>query len=168
MQSLIEQLLISARLAESQAPIDQEIDLVESVCEIISDYTPLAIECDRKIALEAPDLPVTVKANRRAIECILGNLLSNALRAEPSGGTIVIVVTPAASISVVDHGPGLAPSQRALAFEPFWRADEGSPGTGLGLSITKELVEKQNGKISIEESPGGGATFKLQFSVQTG
>ncbi|MGO9774303.1 MAG: sensor histidine kinase, partial [Roseiarcus sp.] len=55
----------------------------------------------------------------------------------------------------------VSPADRKMIFEPFWRKDEGTPGTGLGLSIVKELVQQLDGAISVHETPGGGATFKV-------
>jgi signal transduction histidine kinase len=52
-----------------------------------------------------------------------------------------------------------------MIFEPFWRKSETTPGTGLGLAIAKELIERQAGRIWVEETPGGGATFKISLSM---
>ena len=85
------------------------------------------------------------------------------LRAEPEGGTVVVRVGEDATVEVIDHGEGVAESDRELIFEPFWRKNEATPGTGSGFAIAKELTETLGGRIWIEDTPGGGATFKLSF-----
>jgi len=54
--------------------------------------------------------------------------------------------------------------ERELVFEPFWRKSRATPGSGLGLAIARELLEKLGGRIWVEDTPGGGATFKLSFA----
>jgi len=66
-------------------------------------------------------------------------------------------------VQVEDHGKGVAPQDRERIFEPFWRENEATPGAGLGLAIAKNLMEKLGGRIWVEDTPGGGATFKLAF-----
>jgi signal transduction histidine kinase len=164
LQAIVEQMLAAARLSEQQDALDQEIDLVTSVREVVSLHLPLAIECDRMIEFEAHAPHIVTRGNLRAIEAIVANLIDNALRAEPTGGTIVIRVGPGPLVSVIDHGEGVAETEREMIFEPFWRKSETTPGTGLGLAIAKELMEKLRGSIAVEKTPGGGATFKLIFS----
>lgn len=165
LQAIVEQMLIAAQLTERQASLDEEVDLATTVRRVVSDYAPLIIECDRKIEFEAPDGAISVRGNQRAIECVVSNLIDNALRAEPVGGGVLVRVGPGATVSVVDHGKGVAPSDREMIFEAFWRKSEAAPGTGLGLAIAKELMEKMKGRIWVEDTTGGGATFKLGFPV---
>ncbi len=63
-------------------------------------------------------------------------------------------------LDVCDHGPGVLRSERELIFEPFWRKKRFDSRTGLGLAIARELIERQCGRIWVEETPGGGATFR--------
>jgi signal transduction histidine kinase len=65
---------------------------------------------------------------------------------------------------VVDHGSGVAPVDREKIFEPFWRRDAKRKGAGLGLAISKNLVELMGGSLSVEETPGGGATFRISLA----
>ncbi len=162
--AIVEQMLITARMKEHQAPSDQPVDLVDAIWQVVADYTPLSVDCDRTIEFEASETPVMARCNRRAIECVVGNLIDNALRAEPNGGTVLVWVGDDASIEVTDHGEGVSTADREQIFEPFWRKSEATAGTGLGLAISKELVELQGGSISVEETPGGGATFIVDLS----
>ncbi|WP_292534256.1 HAMP domain-containing sensor histidine kinase [Methylocystis sp.] len=163
LQAVVEQMLIAARLTEQQATLDQEVDLAKSIRKVILGYLQLAIECDRMIEFEAGTSPVITQGNQRAIESIVANLVDNALRAEPTGGTVLVRVGDDAVVEVIDHGEGVAPSDREMIFEPFWRKSEATPGTGLGLAIAKELMDKHGGRIWVEETSSGGATFKISF-----
>lgn len=161
MQAIVEQMLIASRLSENQASFDQKIELVKTVREVVSGYLDLAIECDRMIEFDADAPSAFARGNRRAVECVVANLIDNALRAEPANGCVKVSVRSDARIIVEDHGPGVDESERELVFEPFWRKDEASPGTGLGLAITKELIDKLGGHIWVEPTKGGGATFNI-------
>ena len=165
LQAIVEQMLIAARLTENQVALDQEINLVKAIRQVVSRHLPLAVKCDRAIEFEAVDSPVVVRGNQRAIECAVANIVDNALRAEPVGGTVLVRIRHNAVIEVIDHGEGVDISDSEMIFEPFWRKSEAAPGTGLGLAITKELVEKHHGRLWVEATPGGGATFKLSFPV---
>jgi signal transduction histidine kinase len=165
-QTIIEQMLVAARLTEGQAPKDQELDLGATVRRIVADYSPLIFKAGRRIAFEAADAPVLLRSNRLAIECIVANLIDNALRAEPEGGTVLVRVGSDGTVAVSDHGDGVAESERGLIFEPFWRRNDSAPGTGLGLAIAKELVDKLGGRLFVEETPGGGATFELRLPAE--
>ncbi len=122
---------------------------------------PLVIESGRFIEFEPPARPVVVRGSRRALESIVANLLDNALKAEPKSGTILVRIRPGVTIEVVDHGEGVAPADRDLIFELFWRKSDEPPGKRLGLTIVKDLAMLHNEKIWVEETPGVGATFKL-------
>jgi signal transduction histidine kinase len=123
------------------------------------------MDVDRFIDFESGGAPVIVRGNRRAIESVVANLIDNALRAEPAGGTVIARVLADAGVEVIDHGAGVAECDRELIFEPFWRKSEATPGTGLGLSIARELMEAHHGRILVEATPGGGATFEIWFPV---
>jgi signal transduction histidine kinase len=163
LQSIVEQLLVLARGAEKGRLATEEIDLCALARAMIADYLPLIVDGGRSVAFSPPPGPVLVRANGQALECILSNLITNALRAEPEGGTIEIRVCRGGSVEVADHGEGIAAGERDLVFEPFCRRTEATRGAGLGLSIVKELVEKQGGRVEVTETPGGGATFGIAF-----
>jgi signal transduction histidine kinase len=93
------------------------------------------------------------------------NLIDNALRAEPKDGAILVRIDDRGVVAVVDHGEGVAPAFREMVFEPFWRQSETTSGTGLGLAIAKEIMDAHGGRIWVEETPGGGATFKIALTL---
>ena len=160
---IIQQLLADARADETTLPVDEIIDLAELAQAIVDDAALLAVRDGREIEYLGPSDGVFVRSNKGAIEAVIANLIDNALRAEPEGGAVAIVVDEDATIAVIDHGPGVAEADRLTIFEPFWRKNEGATGAGLGLAIAKELVAKLKGKIWVEDTPGGGATFKLSL-----
>ena len=143
-------------------PLDQDVDLGETVGRSSPIIPPLALDAERSIE-SSGEARAVVRGNRRAIESVVANLVDNALRAEPDGGTVLVRVVEEAMVEVIDHGEGVAPGDRETIFEPFWRKSEATPGTGLGLAIAKELMDELDGRIWVEETPGGGATFKLRF-----
>jgi two-component system sensor histidine kinase BaeS len=116
------------------------------------------------------DLPL-VLADVDRLAQVLHNLLGNALRHTPAGGSIVISATAAGDVvevAVRDTGSGIDPEHLAHIFDRFWRSDPSrsretasTEGTGLGLSITRSLVEAHGGRIWAESAPGHGATFRF-------
>lgn len=162
-RNIIEQLLIASRLGEAHEEEGEDVDLVEIAERQIADQTLIAIKSGRQIEFDAPSTPIVVKANRRALESVIANLIDNALHAEPDRGIILVRLRQGATLEVVDHGVGVPEGERELVFEPFWRKSETRPGTGLGLAIVKEIVELHKGQISVLTTPGGGATFKVSL-----
>ncbi len=160
-RNIVEQLLAAARMGEQPADLGEAVDLTSLVRSMIADTALLAIKARRQIALETPSTPVFVRGNKSALESVVANLVDNALRAEPEGGTVLVYIGEDALLEVVDHGSGVEKADRELIFEPFWRKSESTPGTGLGLAIAKEIMDAHQGRIWVEETPGGGATFKL-------
>jgi signal transduction histidine kinase len=100
---------------------------------------------------------------------VLANLLENALRHTPAGGTASISARNGAGtveFAVSDSGEGIAPEHLARVFERFYRADRARDrahgGSGIGLAIAKAIVEGHGGRVSAESAgPGGGATFRV-------
>ncbi len=118
-----------------------------------------------------PDVP-RVEADRRKIEHVLVNLLSNACKFTQRQGTIVIEARgdgEMVEFSVRDNGPGMDRETLDRAFEPFYSANgpEGQGGTGLGLAIARGLVELHGGEISLESTPGSGTTVRFTLPVSS-
>jgi two-component system, OmpR family, sensor kinase len=121
---------------------------------------------------EAP--PPIVLGDENRIRQVVANLLGNARRftAEDSPIDLRIGVEPSAGmgwIEVADHGEGIPEQIREKIFQRFWRADTSrareTGGTGLGLSIVASIVEALHGEVSVDETPGGGATFRVSFPL---
>ena len=163
LQTIVEQALSAARLDERKEAFDADIDLQKTVLQVARSFLPLAVKCGRLIEFETSETACLVKGNAAAIAGVVGNLIDNALKMEPEGGTVIVRMDGGACVQVEDHGKGVAPKDRERIFEPFWRESESTPGAGLGLAIAKDLMEKLGGRIWVENTPGGGATFKLSF-----
>jgi signal transduction histidine kinase len=105
-----------------------------------------------------------IVADGRRMEQVVENLLVNALRYVPSGGTVSLEVTDG-RLTVRDDGPGIAPDSLSYLFDRFYRAraarDDG--GSGLGLAIVKEIVAQHRGRVWAESEPGHGATFVVEL-----
>lgn len=131
-------------------------------CELVQ---PKAEE--KKIAIAINPFPAAnVLADPQRLEQILFNLLDNAVKYTPAGGSVSISVAPAGemmTIAVDDSGPGVPEAARQRIFERFYRVDAGrgreEGGTGLGLAIVKHLVSLHGGNISVTNRRGGGCSF---------
>jgi len=103
---------------------------------------------------------------------VVGNLVDNAIKYTPDGGSVAVQVLSAVSdgrlsvgIQVSDTGIGIAPAHQDRIFERFYRADPSRtiPGTGLGLAIVREIVEVHGGEMRVESAPGEGSTFTVML-----
>jgi two-component system sensor histidine kinase/response regulator len=101
-----------------------------------------------------------------ALNQVLDNLVSNAVKFSPAGKKILVAVQPVAGrveCRVQDEGPGFTEQDKARMFRRYGRLSArptgGEPSTGLGLSIVKKLVQAMGGELTFEDTPGGGATF---------
>ena len=166
LQTLIEQLLDFTRLDRDRfKPITTHISLSDDVPEMIEQLQMVLSE--RPIRLNiARD--VTATADVLAVTRILTNLLTNATNFTPEGTPVTVTVTTRgawAVIEVRDEGPGIAPEERTLIFERFYRGQTEAAmrihGTGLGLALVKELTEQMGGRVTVGDAEGGGALFTV-------
>src|SRR5262249_47621184 len=120
----------------------------------------------------APDLPALEVDHERILQ-VLENLIGNALKFTPAGGTVTVAASGGepgfVEFTVRDTGPGIAPSDLPHIFTRFWRGRRsGREGTGLGLAICKAIVEAHGGRIWAESTPGAGTSihFTLPAAVR--
>src|SRR5207249_565308 len=117
-----------------------------------------------------PNLP-PVQADKDRLAQVLLNLMSNAYKYTPDGGTIKLQARrrngKEVAISIVDSGVGMTAEQLAKLGTKFWRADNGlqQPGTGLGFAITRNLIELMHGKLDIQSEPGKGSVFTCTLTA---
>jgi two-component system, OmpR family, sensor histidine kinase KdpD len=142
-------------------------DLGELAREVIARLrTPLR---GREVRLEMPaEEPPPIEIDYLMIDQVLTNLIENAAKYTPAGRPIEVRIEAAPGrliTRVVDHGPGIPPSERNRVFDKFYRVNPRgqASGSGLGLAVSKGLVEAHHGRIWIEDTPGGGATFCFEL-----
>jgi len=127
----------------------------------------------QEVSLSArlPDELPAVQADLDRVSQVLRNLLVNALRYTPSGGSVTVSAGSAhgmVEVAIVDTGAGIDPGDLPHIFERFWRADPARArigSTGLGLSIAQSLIEAQGGRIWAESTPGQGSTFRFTLPL---
>ena len=165
---LVESLLTISRADSGQLPLAvSEITVLPFVREITSLLEVLAEEKAQHIVVSGNERAL-VKADRGVLRQVLINLLDNAVKYSPAGGTISVRVRPAGqtvAVEVEDGGPGIAPEHRVRVFDRFYRIDEArsreAGGAGLGLAIAKWGAEAHSGRIELECPASGGCIFRL-------
>lgn len=166
MTRLVAQLLAVTRIETlTTEEALHDVDLGEVCRNVATLIAPLAIKEHRSIEVTGGKVPVLIKGNSGSLEQAVRNLVENAIRYSARGTIITLSVSDqnGPAIRVIDRGRGVALEQREKIFQRFKRADRRGGGAGLGLSIVKRTVNNHNGKISIEDTPGGGATFIITF-----
>ena len=127
---------------------------------------------DRAVSVEAPEILAPIELDYVMIDEVLTNLLENAAKYTPLESPLEIRVQPSGQsqrLCIVDHGPGIPEGERERVFDKFYRLGRKSDvkGSGLGLAVTKGFVEAHEGRIWIDETPGGGATFCLDLPARS-
>jgi signal transduction histidine kinase len=166
----VNDLLDVARLdAGKMTPRFTELDLARLARRVASDFEALAVDRRVTFTLEATE-PVPAQADAEKIERVLVNLLSNAFKFTPEGGSVRCRVEARGhrgQIEVSDSGPGIDAPHREAVFERFYQVEESATrrfgGTGLGLSIVKDFVELHGGSVRVEGAPEGGARFVVEL-----
>jgi len=166
---LVEQLLLGSRaggdqLAVSNAPFD----LGGLLRGATMAFRPLS---DRHaLVVDVPDQLPKAFGDPTATDIIVGQLLENAFKYSPDGGTVTVRVRQAGDhieVTVEDEGIGIAPADRERVFERFVQGDTGDRrrfgGIGLGLYIVRQLARAQGGEVAADGRPGGGTTMRLQL-----
>jgi signal transduction histidine kinase len=142
---------------------------VESLTlDISHEFSELARQ--RNLHLKIQAAPTQIRGNTEQIGALLRNLIDNAVRYTPEGGTVAVDCSAHdtyVTLSVADSGPGIPDAEHALVFERFYRGQTAqASGSGLGLSIVREVVERHQGKLQLLKGlglDGGGLTVMVQL-----
>ena len=164
--------LLDLRSLEAVGLDRSEVDLLGAIDEAVKMATPLATERNQRLTLEvARDLPMGLGA-RRAVVQVLVNLLTNAIKFTPDGGTITLGATRVGAmvaLHVRDTGPGIALADQARLFVYFEQLGgkhaHHMRGSGVGLALTRALVERMGGTIAVSSDLGAGATFTVNLQA---
>lgn len=170
MTSLVEDLLLLARLDEGQELVFGTVDLTHLVIDAVADARPTGPA--HTWVLDISDEPVLVAGDTGRLHQVAANLLANARTHTPEGTTVTVSVTREGSSAVLrvhDDGPGIDPRIKEELFERFARGDKSrarqTGGTGLGLSIARAIVEAHGGSISVASEPGD-TTFEVRLPAR--
>jgi two-component system, OmpR family, sensor kinase len=177
---LVEDLLLLARLDQQRPLARQPVDLLSLAADAVHDTRMLAPARTIDLSVQ-PGSAFLVTGDEARLRQVIGNLMSNALTHTPDGSPIEISLgtgtldpqagdqTPAVTLDVTDHGPGMTQEQARRVFERFYRADQArtraTGGSGLGLAIVRALVTAQGGVASVRTAEGQGATFRIALPL---
>jgi two-component system sensor histidine kinase MprB len=159
MSNLVGDLVELAR-DEPLRPVVEQVDLAEVVDRAVA----RARRRGTGLTFEVDSDPWWVTGESASLERAVTNLLDNAVKWSPSGGTVRIRLNHG-TLTVEDDGPGIAEADREHVFERFYRADESRsmPGSGLGLSIVRQVTERHSGTVRVDESDSGGTRMVMQL-----
>ncbi|GAB6900470.1 sensor histidine kinase [Kineosporia succinea] len=176
MGTLVEDLLLLARLDEQRPARSEPVDLAVLAGDATHDARGLAP--DRQVRLvgltdtQGPT-PAVVTGDDNRLRQVVANLVANAVRHTPKGSPIEVAVGRQDNVAVLevrDHGEGLTPDHASKVFERFYRVDASRArhqggGSGLGLSIVAAVIGSHGGRVGVAQTPGGGATFRVELPL---
>jgi signal transduction histidine kinase len=165
LEALVTDLLESTRLEAEQVTLSkQPTDLRLLVKRAVEALRPLTDRKRQTIHLHWSDTLTSVDVDRRRIEQVLSNILSNASKFTPKGGQIDISAREtfdSVQVCIVDNGPGIPEEEQPRVFDKFYVITDGRglSGVGLGLYIARQLIELHGGRIWVTSQVGEGSTF---------
>jgi two-component system phosphate regulon sensor histidine kinase PhoR len=175
MARLVDDLLSLSRIEQNlHLRPEDPVDLALAVRSIVESLSTLARDMGITLRIDAP-APVLVTGDHDELTRVAENLIENAIKYgsfDDGGGSVEISVLAGdrdGVLRVRDHGPGIAPEHLPRLTERFYRVDAGASrakgGTGLGLALVKHIVARHRGRLSIESSPGKGASFTVKIPL---
>ena len=165
---------ISRIEAKEMALVDNAVDLAETIQISLTMVRGPADTKNLDVITALPDDLPLLSADERMVRQILVNLLTNAIKFTPAGGSVKLSAEVAFDgglrLSITDTGPGMAPEDIPLALEPFGqvrhRPDTTHEGTGLGLPLSKRLAELHGGTLKLRSALGEGTTVTIDFPAE--
>ena len=161
------------RLERGTVPFALErIDVAQPVRAAVDSLEALIETCELTLTSDIAD-GIIVRGDRDRLQQAVSNLLSNAARYTPAGGTVHVTLRrddAAALVEVADTGIGIAEGDAERVFSRFWRADDArataTGGLGIGLAVTKEIVERHGGAIAVRRrTDGPGTVFSIRIPL---
>lgn len=177
LQQLINQLLDLAKLESGGMKLDlRQSDFLYFVRVLISSFESMAESRNIQFGVTIPNGSYVTVFDIDKLETVLYNLLSNAFKFTPDGGSISLTVRlpseqdQMVTVSVADSGPGIPEKELEKIFDRFYQVDSSSSrefeGSGIGLSLVKELVQLMKGTIHVQSSLGAGTTFVVSLPLE--
>jgi signal transduction histidine kinase len=176
LEGLVTDLLEITKLEAGQVTLSkQPTDLRQIAERVVAALHPLTDAKRQTIDVHWPERMALVEVDRRRIEQVLTNILSNAIKFTPKGGHIAVTLAEAGTnvqVCIADDGPGIPPQEQAHVFDKFYVVSDnrGLSGLGLGLYIAQETIQLHGGHIWVDSQLGAGSTFcfTLRKLVQEG
>ena len=171
---LVEDLRTLSLAEAGQLPLAlEEVDVAELLADVATSFSGQAESAgiDLRVEVNAHLSAMIVYADVGRLDQVLGNLVANALRYTPAGGTIALRAEPmpgGVRIAVRDTGEGIPAEDLPYIFDRFWRGDRSrsradGAGSGLGLAIARQLVQAHGGRIEVQSQVGQGTTFVIEL-----
>ena len=172
---LVGDLLFTAQVESGRFPLEiKDVDLGGVVSTSVESAGPVAANAGVTLVREVPDRPVEVRGDPVRLGQAVDNLVSNALKFTPRGGTVTVALRPdgeQAVIAVTDTGIGIPAVELSQLSQRFFRASTATrnavPGVGLGLTITKAIVTAHGGRLDIASEEGVGTSISIVLPVET-
>lgn len=172
--SLLDNVMDMARLSAGVMDVrDELVDLRDVAREAVEMLTPASYARNQTLKLAA-GAAVTGRGDAARTRQVLVNLIGNAVKFTPAGGTISVSSSVVRAgdagwgeIRVTDSGPGIPDAERAAIFQPYYRSEGTAtlPGIGLGLAISHALVEQMGGTLAVESEEGVGSSFMIRLRL---
>ena len=170
------ELLDLAKIESGLISLEREpVNILTIIRDQVAFHQPRAESQAIRLEIDAPEVLPLVVANRRNMEAVLSNLITNAIKYSPDGGRVTVSAAIEAdflSIRIQDTGIGINSEDLKLVFNQFYRVKNEKTryinGTGLGLAIVKRIVESHEGRIKVESRPGEGSTFTVFLPLGSG
>ena len=165
-------LLFVARLQAGEMSLERtEVDLADVVRDAVHALEPRAAAKGITLTCTVDSVPA-LRADRGRVLQVLDNLVSNAVKFTPEGGSVHVSVRRDAgcvAVEVTDSGIGIPPEAQRRLFERFYRAENAVerqvPGTGLGLYISRAIADAHEGRLTVRSELGQGSTFRLELPL---
>jgi signal transduction histidine kinase len=170
MVDMVNDLLRLAQVRTERVQERQTFDLAEVVGNVVELFRPQAVQGGVSLDYVRPEEPMTLDANKGDVRYVATNLVSNAVKYTPPGGSVTVTLSgddSTATLEVKDTGIGIPEKDLPKLFTEFFRATNAKKqhamGTGLGLAIIKKLAKAHGGDIAVESVFGKGSTFTLRL-----